>query len=63
MVEFRMVGLGLHWELWMGIVDDWVDWVDGRKREREGKLGGFGEGTEFTDVAAARGRVSCQTRE
>ena len=20
-VEFRMVGLGLHWELWMGIVD------------------------------------------
>lgn len=34
----------------------------GERERGKGELGGFGEGTEFTDVAAARGRVSCQTR-
>ena len=42
--------------MWRGIVDNWVDWVGYCDEDgREGELGGFGEGPEFTDVAAARG--------
>lgn len=66
MVEFCMVGLGLHRGFCRCIGDHggglWVTGLTGLiLRRGEGELGGIGEGTEFADVAAAR--VNRQTRK